>query len=102
MKNQKPKNCKTKNRRGRPSYFAVGSIWRMEQSNRQSASLKTMLAQVNTLNSLPFLNMNALLYFYFHVRFIVLLKGWKLPQSIGLESPSLILQLWNTLDEILT
>ena len=70
----KTKNCKTKNRRGRPSFFAVGSIWRMEQSNRQSASLKTILAQVNTLNSLPFLNMNPLLHLYFHVRFIVLLK----------------------------
>ena len=74
----------------------------MKISNWQSVGLKTMLAQVNTRNSLHFLNMNPKLYFYFHVRFIVLLKGWKLPQSIGLESPSLILQLWNTLDEILT
>ena len=69
------KVAKTKNRRGGPSHFAIGSIWWMEQSNRQSAGLKTMLAQVNTLNSLPFLNMNPKLYFYFHVRFIVLLKG---------------------------
>ena len=35
--------------------------------------LKTMLAKVNTLNSLPFLKMNPKLYFYFHVHFIVLL-----------------------------
>ena len=39
MKNKNQKIEKTKNRRGRPSCFAVGSIWRMELLNRRRPGL---------------------------------------------------------------
>ena len=39
IKNKTQKIEKTKNRRGRPSCFAVGSIWRMGLSNRRRPGL---------------------------------------------------------------